>query len=140
MAIFSVSDSAAQALPMFREPVPDYISGRLLTDGRSDVVYAEGLDALAIWIRKALHFDSARFAYPAHTASYGNELSLLTGASRTVAESRLGGIIRSALEVNPYITGVYGFSFAYSKSGVTATFSVNSVYGDFIFTGEEVEL
>jgi Protein of unknown function (DUF2634). len=130
MAIFG--ESSGTALPMFREPTADFDDMTLMVDEAGRHIPVEGQPALAIWVRKALDVSSARFVFPAHTGNYGNELHSMLGSGHSVAENRLREMVRGCLLANPYITGVDGFVFTPTGSGLHAAFRVGTVYGDIL--------
>jgi len=134
MAIFG--EGAGGALPMFREPMADFEAGELPLDAEGRHIPAEGQAALALWVRKALDVSSVRFMFPAHTGNYGNELHSLLGSGRSVAENRMREMVRGCLMANPYITGVDGFVFTHTGSGLHAGFRVGTVYGDILGESE----
>ena len=66
------------ALPLYTEWAVDWDAGGFaLRDGLPYTV--TGTEALKIWVECALHPQSMRFLYTAHTHDYGNELSGLLG-------------------------------------------------------------
>lgn len=117
------------ALPLYTEWAVDWEDGSFaLRDGEPFLV--TGNEALAIWVRCALHADSERFVCSAHSHEYGNELGALMGERMDgITESRAARYIREALGVSPYITAVDGFTFSRSGSRLTAAFTVTTVYG-----------
>lgn len=127
MALFSYEKPAA--LPLMTEVAVDFVSGQpiLETDGRFRLV--SGLEAVRVWVWRALQADNLRFAFAAHTDSYGNQLHLLAGKAMPEAESRLPGLIKEALLVCPYITGVERFTFTREADCLRAAFTVRTVYG-----------
>ena len=127
MALFSYEKPAA--LPLMTEVAVDFVSGQpiLETDGRFRLV--SGLEAVRVWVWRALQADNLRFAFAAHTDSYGNQLHLLAGKAMPEAESRLPGLIKEALLVCPYITGVERFTFTREADCLREAFTVRTVYG-----------
>lgn len=93
-----------------------------------------GVEALKIWVERALHVECRRFLYTAWSADYGNELAGLLGGvtDQGILESRLRQYIREALLASPYIREVDGFTFSKSGSRVEARFTVHSVYESFV--------
>lgn len=119
-------------LPLYTEWAMDWDTGAFaLRNGRPYTV--TGTEALRIWVKCALHPESMRFAYTAHTHDYGNELSALLGGvtDQGILESRLRQSIRETLLVSPYIVTVDGFSFRKSGSCVEADFTVRTIYEEF---------
>ena len=128
MALFSYEEQTS--LPLLREVAVDLNTGQPVVDGNGRFQLVSGLEAVRVWVWRALRADNCRFAYAAHTARYGNQLHLLCGKSMTEARSRLAGLVREALLVCPYITGVERFYFSREGSRLTAAFTVRTVYGD----------
>ena len=128
MALFSYEPQTG--LPLLREVAFDLKSGQPVveSDGRFRLV--SGLEAVRVWVWRALQPDNCRFAYAAHTQRYGNQLHLLCGRSMAEARSRLAGLVRETLLVCPYITGVERFYFTREGSRLTAAFTLRTVYGD----------
>ena len=141
MALFTEQSGAE--LPLFRELALDAdgkllrgADGKLLRGADGQPKAVEGAEALRVWVRKALHPQSERFACCAHTPRYGNELTALTGAAPAESEARLAALIREALLVNPYITAAEDFIFSHDAAGLRAAFRVETVYGDFSYESE----
>ena len=99
MALFSYEGQ--QNLPLMREAAVDFNTGqpRLEPDGTFRLV--SGLDAVRVWVWRALQPDHTRFAYTAYTVSYGNQFHLLAGKSLPQAESRMTGLVRETQLVCP---------------------------------------
>lgn len=112
----------------------DFSTGEILLGPEGDIRPVEGREAVRVWVWRALQAGNARFLYSAHTDSYGHRLDGLAGLALPEAESRMAGMVREALMVCPYITGVEGFSFVREGSLLRASFTVRTVYGD--MTGE----
>ena len=128
MALFSYEEQTS--LPLLREVAVDLNTGQPVVDGNGRFQLVSGLEAVRVWVWRALRADNCRFAYAAHTDRYGNQLHLLCGKSMTEARSRLAGLVREALLVCPYITGVERFYFTREGSRLTVAFTVRTVYGD----------
>ena len=128
MALFSYKERAG--LPLFQEAAVDFETGQPIVEESGRFRLVTGLEAVRVWVWRALQADNSRFAYSAHTDSYGNQLHLLTGKSLPQAESRMAGLVRESLLVCPYITGVEKFSFAREGSRLIAAFTVRTVYGE----------
>ncbi len=123
---------AEAELPLLTEWAVDWEAGRFAL--RNGAFYTvSGLEALKIWVARALRPECRRFLYTAWSWDYGNELEELMGGcvDRGILESRLRQYIREALLVSPYIKAVDGFSFSHAGSVVTADFTVRSVYAAF---------
>lgn len=116
-------------LPLYREWAVDWETGAFALKNGSPYLLS-GAEALKIWVRCALHADSVRYLYSAHSADYGNCLAELVGESmdRGILENRLKKEIRDTLLVSPYITAVDGFTFARQGDRVTVRFAVHTLY------------
>ena len=128
MALFSYDNETT--LPRMVEVAVDFNTGQPLMEANGGFRVVSGLEAVRVWVWRALQPDNVRFAYSAHTGSYGNQLHLLTGRSLPEAESRLAGLVRETLLVCTYIKGVERFIFTREGSRLTAAFTVRTVYGD----------
>lgn len=134
------TETVGAALPLYTEWAVDWETGAFaLRNGQPYTV--TGDEALQIWIRCALHPESVRFLYSAHSADYGNQLAeyLSERGEQGILESLVEREVRETLLVSPYITAVDGFSFERSGSRLTAHFRVHTVYGT-MTTESEVEL
>lgn len=128
-----VTEVDREPLPLYTEWAMDWEGGAFaLRNGQPYTV--TGDEALRIWARCALHPESVRFLYSAHSADYGNQLVELLSerAEQGVLESLVEREVRETLLVSPYITGVDGFAFERSGSRLTARFTVHTVYGAFV--------
>ncbi len=134
MALFSYE--TASALPRMTEAAVDLDTGQPILDQEGRFRLVHGREAVQVWVRRALEQDNARFAFSAHTDSYGHQLHLLAGRPMEQAESRLAGLVREALLVCPYIKGVERFSFTRQEGRLTAAFTVRTVYGEFTAESE----
>lgn len=124
--------AAPQPLPLYTEWAVDWETGSFaLRDGQPYTV--TGDEALQIWVRCALHPDSQRFVYSAHSPDYGNELSDLLGhcPDTGIVESLLKKTIRDALLVSPYVEAVDKFRFTRAGSRVEVWFTVHTIYQEF---------
>ena len=123
---------AGSSLPLFTEWALE--PGAEIFSRRNGAFYTvTGIDAVKIWVNRALHPESQRFLYTAWSGNYGNELTALLGTvtDRGLLESQLKQYIRDALLVLPYITAVDSFSFSGSGSLMEASFTVHTVYDDY---------
>ena len=128
MALFSYGGQ--QNLPLMQEVGVDFHTGQPLVEPDGSFRLVSGLEAVRVWVWRALQPDNTRYAYSAHTVSYGNQFHLLAGKSLPQAESRMAGLVRETLLVCPYITGVERFSFTREGSRLIAAFTVRTVYGE----------
>lgn len=128
----SAADSAAQELPLYTEWAVDWETGGFaLRDGKPYTV--TGAEALKIWVRCALHPESRRFLFSAHSPDYGNQIAdyLPESAGEGILQSLLKREIQDTLLVSPYIRQVDGFSFTRQGSCLMVGFTVHTVYEDF---------
>ena len=128
MALFSYGGQ--QNLPLMQEVGVDFHTGQPLLEPDGSFRLVSGLEAVRVWVWRALQPDNTRYAYSAHTVSCGNQFHLLAGKSLPQAESRMAGLVRETLLVCPYITGVERFSFTREGSRLIAAFTVRTVYGE----------
>lgn len=128
MALFSYGGQ--QNLPLMQEVGVDFHTGQPLLEPDGSFRLVSGLEAVRVWVWRALQPDNTRYAYSAHTVSYGNQFHLLAGKSLPQAESRMAGLVRETLLVCPYITGVERFFFTREGSRLIAAFTVRTVYGE----------
>lgn len=128
LSVANLSDE--KRLPMYREWAFDFETEKFkVKHGKYYLV--EGLEALKIWIYKALKTE--RFIFNAYSNNYGNEVSTLIGTveDEDILFSEISRYIEEALLVNPYIVSVGDFSFSHIKSGeISVKFRVGTVYGD----------
>ena len=135
MALF---DSAAQSsLPLLADVALDPDTGLPLEEN-GKLCLLTGQQALGQWVHFALDPASRRFAYPAYTAAYGNEFDALAGTPRAEAESRLPELLRQVLGVNPYITAITDLTLRAKGNGLTAAFTLETVYGPMEYEGEVI--
>lgn len=128
-ASVTADTSASTALPLYRDVL--WQDGRPVYRGGSPVL-ATGLDALRGWIWRALM--TARYDWPIHSRRYGCELEQLAGRPYTAAvkTSEAQRMVRDALEVNPYITGVQRVRVSFDETTLSITAEVKTVYGEAI--------
>ena len=136
MALFSYGGQ--QNLPLMQEVGVDFHTGQPLLEPDGSFRLVSGLEAVRVWVWRALQPDNTRYAYSAHTVSYGNQFHLLAGKSLPQAESRMAGLVRETLLVCPYITGVERFSFTREGSRLIAAFTVRTVYGEMSAESEAI--
>lgn len=126
------TQTAAEDLPLYTEWAVDWERNAFaLRNGRPYTV--SGDEALRIWVRCALHPDSRRFLYSAHSADYGNQLAeyMTRSGDRDILEALLRRELQETLLVSPYIRQVDGFTFARKGQQMTVGFRVQTVYDGF---------
>ena len=136
MALFSYGGQ--QNLPLMQDVGVDFHTGQPLLEPDGSFRLVSGLEAVRVWVWRALQPDNTRYAYSAHPVSYGNQFHLLAGKSLPQAESRMAGLVRETLLVCPYITGVERFSFTREGSRLIAAFTVRTVYGEMSAESEAI--
>lgn len=112
-----------------REYVWDFQKNEfILKDGKFIVV--EGLEALNIWIRKALITE--RYRYLAYTTDYGSEIESLVGKnySKELTKSEIKRFLKEALEINPHIKGISDIDVLSHKDKITVNFKVETDLGE----------
>lgn len=121
-------DSSAE-LPTLYEYAWDYENNDFLLVDEKNIILT-GLDALKVWIWKALH--TPRYRFLAYTWNFGNELdeTVNQGLSTDALKSEIERYLGEALLVNPYITGIKDISIVIEGSKVDASFTVTTVYGE----------
>lgn len=121
-----------EELPLFVQPAWDFERDRFLYDGNGQHIYVEGIEALKVWIYKALRTE--RFSYIAYSWQYGIELHPFIGKVMSVQErySELKRVITECLMVNPYILSIDSIEFepANRENEVTTTVTLTTVYGE----------
>lgn len=135
MSIFPFLDvdtaavAASTSLATLKEYTWDFEQGDFsLQDGK--LVVVEGLEAIKVWIYKALTIE--RYRYLIYTWDYGNELDTLIGAnySRAATQSEAKRYIEEALLVNPYINAVKDVSASFDGEKLCITFTTVTDYGE----------
>lgn len=117
-----------QSLPLLEEWAFDFSSGCLLvTDGQMHRV--TGLEALKVWMYKALLTARGRFA--AYSDSFGSDLEDLVGSAYSPAAARAEAqrMVTEALLVSPYISSVSGVDVALAGGVLAIKCSVATAYG-----------
>ena len=122
-------ERAASTLPLYRDWAVDWEAGCFALKGGKPYLIS-GAEALRNWVRCALHGESLRYLYSAHSADYGNQLAELMGESMAggILENRLRKEIRETLLVSPYIRAVDGFVFTRKGAHMTVRFTVHTLY------------
>ena len=79
MALFSYGGQ--QNLPLMQEVGMDFHTGQPLLEPDGSFRLVSGLEAVRVWVWRALQPDNTRYAYSAHTVSYRTQFHLLAGKS-----------------------------------------------------------
>jgi hypothetical protein len=103
-----------------------------LMNGKTTI--ATGIDALKIWILKALA--TQRYIYPAYTWNYGQEFDDLIGQnpSKAVMQSETERSLKETLLVNPHITGVKDVSITIDGSKLSVDFTAVTDQGEAVLS------
>lgn len=97
-------------------------------DGKPKVV--EGIEALKVWIEKAIR--TARYRFPIYSFQYGCELEDIIGLDlpRAVLESEVQRVIKEALIYDDRIEDVRDFIIERGGDWLKVTFTVITTLGD----------
>ena len=101
-----------------------------LKDGKFQIV--EGIEALRIWIWKALK--TSKYTYPIYSDEYGQEFEQLVGKgiSKSLAESEAERLTLECLKENEHILGISNFRADKSKDILKITFTAITDCGEVI--------
>lgn len=122
-------EASPKPLTYGKELAFNFATGQfVLEDGRPKVV--EGVEALRIWVEKALR--TARYRFPIYSFQYGCELEDIVGLDipRTVLESEVKRVITEALIYDDRIEAVQDFVIERGGDWLKVTFTVVTVLGD----------
>lgn len=99
-----------------------------LKDGKFQIV--EGIEAIKIWIWKALKTSKA--IYPIYSEDYGQEFEGLIGKgiSKSLAESEAERLTLECLKENEHILGITNFKADKSKDVLSITFTAITDCGE----------
>lgn len=99
-----------------------------LKDGKFQIV--EGIEAIKIWIWKALKTSKA--IYPIYSEDYGQEFEELIGKgiSKSLAESEAERLTLECLKENEHILGISNFRADKSKDVLSITFTAITDCGE----------
>lgn len=126
----AVAEQASSGdLPVLKEYAWDFANDCLLTtDGKVKTVGEA--EAVKIWAMKALR--TARYRYLAYSWDYGNELEDLIGQglSREIAGSEATGLVRQALQVNPYVRDIQNVVVNLEGASLKMDCTLLTVYGE----------
>ena len=101
-----------------------------LKDGKFQIV--EGIEALKIWIWKALK--TSKFTYPIYSDAYGQELEKMVGKglSKSLAESEAKRLTLECLKENEHILSIKNFKINKVKDILNITFTAITDCGEVI--------
>lgn len=99
----------------------------IFENGKPKVV--EGLEAIEMWILKALN--TPRYRYFAYSWDYGHELEELIGQglSNEATKSEVNRYLKEALLINPYVVEIKDLKTNIEEDKITAEFTVITDYG-----------
>ncbi len=116
-------------LPLLREYKWDFTQNQFeLEDGKFKIV--EGLEAVKIWIYKALKTQKARF--PIYSKDYGHDLEKMIGKEQSEGYVLSQGrrYLKEALLISPYITNLREVKVNFNKDSLEFKFTAETVYGE----------
>lgn len=130
MSIFPTDTSSptAPTNTILSEYAWDFVNDDfLIVNGKCGLV--TGIDALQIWIYKALK--TKKYRYMAYTQNFGNRLEALMGQgfSSAAVKSQVEGYLKECLLINSDITGITNINIDLSSGVINANFTVNTIYG-----------
>lgn len=121
----SVSPLLSTSFEVTTQPSKTY---ELLYASDTIVGTCDGLDALKQAIYKILN--TQRYDHNIYSTNYGIEISDLYGQATDFVSLELENRIEEALLQDDRINSVSDFEFLVSKGKITATFVVNTIYGE----------
>jgi hypothetical protein len=89
----------------------------------------DGLEAVKQAVELILSVE--RFEYPIYSWDYGIETQDLIGKRREYIQGDLQRRVEEALAEDDRVTGISDFSISFSGETATATFTVNTIFGNF---------
>ncbi|WP_459480248.1 DUF2634 domain-containing protein [Clostridium saccharoperbutylacetonicum] len=101
-----------------------------LKDGKFQIV--EGIEALKIWIWKALK--TSRLTYPIYSSTYGQEIEKLVGKglSKSLIESEAKRLTLECLKENEHILNIKNFKVSKEKDLLNISFTTVTDCGEVI--------
>lgn len=98
--------------------------------GEMTGLIVEGIDAVKVWIYKALK--TSRYTYDIYSWDYGEELEELIGKGyeKGFIDSEVERIITDTLTIHPNISRCYNFDITFKDSHLTASFTVDTDFGE----------
>jgi hypothetical protein len=107
----------------------DFINNKFILENGRPVIF-EGLEAIKVWILKALRIE--RFRYLAYTWDYGQEFDTLVGQKfgNEVTKSEVERFLKEELLINPHITNIADVSVTFDESLLGVSFTVITDQGE----------
>ncbi|AGF54548.1 MULTISPECIES: DUF2634 domain-containing protein [Clostridium] len=101
-----------------------------LKDGKFQIV--EGIEALKIWVWKALK--TSRATYPIYSSTYGQEIEKLVGngLSKSLIESEAKRLTLECLKENEHILSIKNFKVSKEKDLLNISFTAVTDCGEVI--------
>lgn len=121
-------DSTTNTLSPYCEFEWDFVNNEPIINN-GDFVIIEGLEALKVWVYKALLVP--RFNYDIYTWDYGSEVESLIGKAYTqnLTQSEVDRYIKEALSTHEYILDVETSDIYFDNNTLHATINLDTVYG-----------
>lgn len=122
-------DASSGVLPLYKEVKWDFAAGQPVFQ-KGEPVYVTGVEAVKVWIWKALKTQRAR--YEIYTWDFGSEIETLMGQnfSEETKKAEAARYVREALEINPYITDVNVNDISFDRGDLCIKAFVNTIYGE----------
>ncbi len=119
----------AEPMPLYREVDWDFHTNRPIWRGGKPVI-CTGARAVLVWAWNAIHVE--RGFYELFLADYGQDIASLRGQTYTeeIRRSESIRMVREALLINPYITGVDQVDVALEGSRLKISFRLRTIYGE----------
>lgn len=124
----SASDPGAESLPLARECAWNFELNKPIFAG-GDIVEVSGIEAVKVWIFKALHTE--RFRYEIYSRGYGSDVFSLIGQpfSLQLKHAEAARYVKECLIINKYITSVSNINVDFSDNKLTISCYVSTIYG-----------
>ena len=110
----------------------------LLKDGKFIIV--EGIEAIKIWIWKALH--TPKLIYSIYSDTYGHDIESLVGKgfSYDLMETEIKRFVTESLTQIKYVNGISDFNISEDGSLYDISFTVNTSLGDIEIEDAELDI
>ena len=129
VSVPQTSTASSKPLTYGKELAFDFVAGDFIyEDGKPKIL--TGIDALKVWIEKAIR--TARYRFPIYSFQYGCELEDIIGYDipRAVLESEVQRVIREALIYDNRISDVRDFIIERGGDWLKVSFTVITALGD----------
>ena len=125
-------------LPLLKEYAWDFERDEFLFDENGKFIIVEGLEALKV--RNYLSLKIYRDRWFIHNGKVGSRLKQLIGASYNTACLHLQEILEEALVDGVYVTSIENLETSLEGNKMKASFTVNSIYGNYTETINQWEV